>query len=569
MNKTSRRNFLKTASIITVGGALVQNELLSAPILLLNKRIKQSAQKGELLFKPYFVQSGKGPHLGMVKSIKDLGEKDWDFPSWAFASDTEWDAFNSNIFTDNDGVKISNAEGKDKFGINVRWNVEGFGYIYMTADNAGEFYSLPEKGKNQVFNLNYELAKSKLNKINSRYKKFENDNWIPSREVSAYIDLARNYFNDAEQNKNNNDRCAIFCQKALQYGMWAGEMMELDKARADIKKGGRKNFFIGCDTKGYPHMDTDMFLDLFTNVFNYATITHYLPSFEKEESKYIFERRDEQFKKLRARNVTVEGRPVFWADECCSPDWLLKKSYPELLKYVEQHTRDLYAHYGDEMYAWEIINEAHDWGNALHLKPDQMVEIAKLACEAAKDTNPKVHRLVNNCCIQADYIQLKQWEEKEERFQLITPHQYIKMLHEAGVDFTITGQQLYHPYTNRDMQDVIMMTERLEKYGRPVQITELGVTSGPTKDTVISGKYEIPDHPYDWHGPWTEDLQADWLEQIYTIFYSKPWVEAINWYDFVDPYSFVQNGGLLKSARGEKKAAYERLAKLKKQWNEI
>jgi hypothetical protein len=30
-------------------------------------------------------------------------------------------------------------------------------------------------------------------------------------------------------------------------------------------------------------MDTDLFMDLFTSVFNYATITHYLPRFEKEE----------------------------------------------------------------------------------------------------------------------------------------------------------------------------------------------------------------------------------------------------------------------------------------------
>jgi hypothetical protein len=110
------------------------------------------------------------------------------------------------------------------------------------------------------------------------------------------------------------------------------------------------------------------------------------------------------------------------------------------------------------------------------------------------------------------------------------------------------------------------MTERLQKFGKPVQITEIGTTSGPTKETVASGDYVLPDHPYSWHRHWDEELQAEWLEQVYTILYSKPWIEAINWYDFVDPYSFIQNGGLIASPKGEKKSAYMRLKNLKEKW---
>jgi hypothetical protein len=71
---------------------------------------------------------------------------------WAYASDENWDAFHSNIMASKEGVKISDTEGHKKFGIDVRWNVEGFGYIYITADNGGEFinellyrYCLDEK----------------------------------------------------------------------------------------------------------------------------------------------------------------------------------------------------------------------------------------------------------------------------------------------------------------------------------------------------------------------------------------------------------------------------------------
>jgi len=79
----------------------------------------------------------------------------------------------------------------------------------------------------------------------------------------------------------------------------------------------------------------------------------------------------------------------------------------------------------------------------------------------------------------------------------------------------------------------------------------------------------LPTEPYIWHRPWDQELQADWLEGLYTLAYSKPWIEAVNWYDFVDPFSFIKNGGLLESPQGEKKAAFERLMKLQDRWKSL
>lgn len=566
-----RKEFIKTTTLAGAGILAASNSLLSAvPTIFTKRRTNPNLEMGEIIFKPHFVQSGRGPHLGMVKSFENLGPTEWDFPGWAFATDTEWDTFYSNIFATRDGIKISDVNGKEKFGINVRWNVEGFGYIYMTADNNGEFYELPQKGNHRTLNLNFELAKSRVAHNGKRIEQFIKEGWQPSRDLKPFIDLSGEYLADAYKAELDESKCAKLSQSSLYYSMWAGEKMELEKAWFDIAKNKfRDDFFIGCDTKGFGKMDNDLFMDRFTELFNYATITHYLPSFLSEENVYTYGNRDAQFKLLKSKGITVEGRPIFWADECCTPDWLLKKSFSEILKYVEKHTREVISHYGDDMYAWEIINEAHDFSNVQKLLPDQLVEIAKLIAEVAKDTNPKVHRLINNCCINADYVQIWTAKDVYKSSQIVTPHQFIKLCNEAGVDFDITGQQLYYQYTNRDMADVIRKVEKLKKFGRPVQITELGTTSGATKETIISGKYELPDHPYSWHREWDQDLQAEWLEQIYSIMYSKPWIEAINWYDFVDPYSFIKNGGLLADVEGTKKEAFNRLKNLKSKWQEI
>ncbi|HSR18807.1 MAG TPA: twin-arginine translocation signal domain-containing protein, partial [Ignavibacteriaceae bacterium] len=139
-----RREFIKKSAIAGLGLAVAPKLLYSNQTILTKSRISKNTALGELIFKPVYVQKGIGPHL----------------LDWAYASDSNWDAFFSNITASKDGVKMSDANGKDKFGIDVRWNVEGFGYIYITADNGGEFYQLPPDGKHVAFNLNYELAKS-------------------------------------------------------------------------------------------------------------------------------------------------------------------------------------------------------------------------------------------------------------------------------------------------------------------------------------------------------------------------------------------------------------------------
>lgn len=550
----NRRKFLQTSGAGGLGALVAANGILSAPLILTRSKTSPKTAQGELIFSPEFVQKGQGPHL----------------LDWAYASDHNWDAFHSNITAGKEGVNISDTEGVEKFGIDVRWNVEGFGYIFITADNGGEFYRLPSSGQNRKLNLNFELAKSRVLRNRRRAETFMKSGWKPSREVQMYLDLSSELFADAKKLQNDARRCGDLAQKALYYAMWGGEKMELEKAWFDISRQAyRSDFFIGCDARGYFQMDVDVFLERFTNAFNYATITHYLTSgiyqdFEPTEGDKKFGLRTLLLKELRERDITVEGRPLFWFYRTTTPDWLRNKSYDDLLKYVESHAREVVGHYGDDMYAWEVVNEAHDWANELQLKPEQIVEVTRLACDVAKDTAPNVHRLINNCCPFAEYVQLKKWGELDAKYPQRTPHKFMKDLVEAGVDFTITGQQMYFPY--RDLQDTILLIERFEEFGRPVQLTEVGASSGPTRESINTGWLEMPTEPYIWHRHWDQELQADWLEGLYTLAYAKPWVEAVNWYDFVDPHSWIKTGGLLESRQGEKKAAYHRLLGLRDRW---
>ena len=554
----TRRKFLKTTALAGLGSAIGSATVLSAPSLLTRPRTVRVTAGGDLVFRPYYVQKGRGPHL----------------LEWAYASDTNRDAFHSNISASGEGVKISDAEGKKNFCVDVRWNVEGFGYLFMTADNGGAFYQLPPEGKTSELNLNYELARSRIARNGARLTGHMKSGWKPSREVLSLVGTSEGYREDASKVIGDEQKRGDLAQKALLHALWAGEKIELEKAEFDIRTAGtRDNFFLGCDARSIFDMHENLFMERFTEVFNYATITYVwktdrtMGDFEAKEGKKQFEMRDIMFRKLREKNITVEGRPLFWFHKWVTPDWLKGKTYDQLLSYVEKTTREVVGHYGNGMYAWEIVNELHDWANECRLTPEQTVELTRLSCDIAKSVAPGVHRLVNNCCPFAEYVQMKEWSGGPAEYPQRTPWQFTRDLVEAGVDFDLIGQQMYFPY--RDLQDIALLIERFASFGKPVQLSEIGAPGGPTEKSVLLKTVGFPKEPYAWHRPWDEELQADWLEGVYTLAYSKPWIEAANWFDFVDPYSYIDNGGLLRSSDGEKKAAFDRLHKLEAGWKAL
>jgi GH35 family endo-1,4-beta-xylanase len=469
-----------------------------------------------------------------------------------------------------EGVVLSDAGGRSAFGINVRWNVEGFGYLFLTADNAGEGYTLPSAGTTRTLNLVLELARSRSARNRRRIEKHERQGWHPSRDAAGRQDLAEGYLHDALQSSPDSAQCSRHAQTSLLHALWAGELIEMEKAWFDIRRSpARPSFYTGCDARGYFQMDVELFLSRFMELFNYATITHYLVSgvfedFEVEEGKKQFDLRDALFRQLRARNLVVEGRPLWWSYKTTTPEWLRTKSYDGIRTYLEKHVRTVVSHYGDGMYAWEVVNEFHDWANECRLTPDQIIEVTRLACDVAKETNPRVHRLINNCAPFAEYVQLRKMTDLDAIAPQRTPYQFLRQLADAGVDFTITGIQMYFPY--RDLADTIVLIEKFEDLGRPIQLTEVGASAGPSEESIRSGRLPLSNDPYVWHRPWDEELQADWMEGLYTLAYSRPSIEAINWYDFVDPHSWIPNGGFLRSPKGEKRAVVDRFLNMRAAW---
>jgi len=535
----TRRTFIRNAAL----GAAA----LSVPSVLSSRAAARTPANRAFVFRPF-------PHHAMPAM------------TFAYAADHMEDPFKSGVAVTRDGIIVPDDIGDRKFSINARWYAEDFGYVWLSADNGGRFYTAADA---QPRTLNVEFARSRVARNAAVRARYGAEGTRFSPEVVHLVALSEELLADALK-AGDPERAARYADRALSYALRVGERIELEKARSDIEQRRRADrVFFGCESRQYSWAKSDEFIRRFVELFNFATITHYVsdtwyPHFEPSEGTYRWGLKDDIVQALAGHDITLEGRPLFWFHPSVTPEWLKNKSFEQIKSYIDVHTRDLVKHYGDRVRQWEVVNEFHDWANMHNFTADQITEVVRRACDRTHETDPKVVRIINNCCPWAEYAARGRMARMDATRPLRSPRKFLADLQDAGVDYEVLGIQIYFP--QRDLSDIVRLLERLAAFGKPIYLTEIGASSNlfaPNSSGAVAG---AADEPYAWHRAWDEELQADWLEQVYTVYYSKPWIKAINWYDFSDFRPFITNGGLVREDASPKQA-FHRLHELLTGWN--
>ncbi|NLM86239.1 MAG: 1,4-beta-xylanase, partial [Clostridiales bacterium] len=143
--------------------------------------------------------------------------------------------------------------------------------------------------------------------------------------------------------------------------------------------------------------------------------------------------------------------------------------------------------------------------------------------------------------------------------RLMSPMSYLRRVLDAGIDFDAVGIQLYFPA--RDMVSVERLLKVYEGFGKPIHITEMGVPGGTRAGAAASGSdwAQMSLSEGSWHGGWNERTQADWMEQFYTIAAAHPSIQALTWWDFIEP-SFSGNGAILYQDENPREIYFRLLA---------
>jgi GH35 family endo-1,4-beta-xylanase len=449
--------------------------------------------------------------------------------------------------------------------------VEGFGSVYVYADNEGRGFTEEEK----EIDFSLEAAKTRIAKIRRWMNEQASAGFTASSAVEEKLADSEDLLEQAQKAEAGSDKRSAAALASLRESLWAGEMVVLEKARQDIAKmGWREGFLFGSSLRERPAPRKDQ---LYTQLLNYATVMLHWARFEPRQGEKAWDRKDDLVSWLGDNHITAKGHPLLWLHPLGMPDWLQRTApnYKMLKLLVRGFAYDLVERYRETIHIWDVINEAHDWNNLFGYDREQLLELTHLMCETTREVNSDAIRVVNSIFHWGQYVAADTYQsgvhiEKSSR-PLMTPYRHLKHCVEADIGFEVVGLELYNP--PQDMFEINAMLERFARFGKPIHVTEIGVPSAavPLELDPRAAVRERDEYwrrfRNEWHGPWNEEKQAEWVEQFHTLCYSKPYVTAVTNWEFDDlKGGLVHHSGFLRSDLTPKRS-YRTLKGLIRSWS--
>ena len=313
-------------------------------------------------------------------------------------------------------------------------------------------------------------------------------------------------------------------------------------------------------------IQSDSKIKLAMNVITGTTLPSFWRWIEYERGKYNWEGIDRLVNIALKNNIVIKPISLYWGGMGGTPPWFRGLTYSEQLKAIESWVRTMVNRYKNVVVCWETVNEMHNWrgGNPFSWNHNQILEVTRIVNELVGSLDPGKPRLINNCCIWGDYVQTGrkslQWADVPWQATW-SPLTYLDAVCEAGIEFESIGLQFYNP--GRDIATCFQLTEEFAKFGKQLQVTEMGTPSGSKSSGLVeTGQVKLGGG---WRGVWTRQKQALWVERFFTTFAMNPKVTVMNYWDFDDATSFIADAGLIDK-NGNPKPAYNTLLELSEQW---
>lgn len=271
--------------------------------------------------------------------------------------------------------------------------------------------------------------------------------------------------------------------------------------------------------------------DYFKSVFNMATLPFYWNSLEEERGKLRFDKDSPKFYRRPPIDLCmefcekngIEPREHALAYEHHFPAWLKNASIDEIKSALELRYKQIADRYADKIPTIEVTNEMV-WGHnagvtAFYNEPDYI----EWCFKKAEEYFPKNQLVIN------EYTDAF-WGENcrtTDRYYAYTEANLLK-----GARIDAIGAQ-YHVFETRERElekssylyNPISLYDHMDMYANLVnhlQVTEI---------TIPAYSNEKED----------EEIQAELIKYLYTVWFSHPAMEQIIYWNLVDGYAYVEN----------------------------
>jgi hypothetical protein len=441
-------------------------------------------------------------------------------------------------------------------GLALLWETRGVGKFMLSTTR------LPERSR--PYNLNVELARAQMTRLAQKREDWGLFDFQGAEKINHDFQSVRAKFILALQ-ADDPAQAAKLADEALAEGILAGEKMAL--FHADILFARRKAtsptgitgvFGCGVDLAAM----RDDYSDRMREAFDFINVPIHWKLTEPKERQYQYTQIDAWFAWAARNHRPIHAGPLVSFDHSSLPEWLYlwEHDYEALRDLVYEHIQRIVQRYEKQVRTWTVVSGIHA-NNSFNLNFEQLMELTRMSCLQVKKLAPRCNVMIELAMPWGEYYARNQ--------RTIPPLLYADMAVQAGVKFDCFGLQLYQGVPTdglyvRDLMQISSMLDEFVGFGKPLHITACQVPSDIAPDTTDAwGGKESSAKAGSWHGPWTQRLQAEWLQAFSRMAISKPFVETICWRDLSDSDAhYVPHGGLCKDAI-EPKLAYKELRALR------
>ncbi|MBI3385435.1 endo-1,4-beta-xylanase [Candidatus Gottesmanbacteria bacterium] len=405
-----------------------------------------------------------------------------------------------------DGIVCKSS--KDRISLNLLFLVPGFGEIMLRTNivnNNGQKIILEEA-----------LIRGRVDQIN---------------KIGTGNDIKKIDFLLMEGIKAVKSQNRLIIQKVLRALLFLGEKIAVKKAKKDLQEKN-SNLKIKFGGQAFLLPSSTLLQKRFREIFDFGVVPTYFFMTQPKKGIFDFSMTKEITKILKKQNISIKGHPLVWLHQYATPIWIKELNFSELKKVIIEHIDKVLRHFGREIFMWDIINEfnASD-ANGQNLSINQLLELTKLISDQVHTINPEIKRVLNFSEIfgVGSAIGNKTSVPMEHFLDLCVKH---------NVGFEAIGFQLYlgirKEFTCRELLDISLFFDRFTRFGKQLHLTELGFPSKFAIDPNCFFKFDHPAGGGWWHKPWTETIQAEFLDKIILIFASKHLATSITWWDIAD-----------------------------------
>jgi len=412
---------------------------------------------------------------------------------------------------------------------------------------------LPER--EEPYLLSLELARHRLLLL---YNKLEDWSMFESgkeQRANKGLDQARDLFIEALGCQNEPAQADRLAQQSLVAAIAGSEQLAL--THADLLLTRRKatdaipKWPVGCGVSLNQHID-DVRTGLFSNIDFFSLLTRWrvlAPS----EGEYRWDAMDRWAQCIDRHKVHAIAGPIVSFQPKTVPDWLyIWDDFDTIRDLVYEHTERMVTRYKNVFGAWNVVSGLHVNNGHIIFNFEQLMELTRMTTILVKKITPQSKALVEITQPFGEYYADNQ--------RSIPPLMYANLLVQSAVQFDgfilklLMGQSAPGQHT-RDLMQISHFLDQFLSFGKPVTVivaAPSGVWEHPNPRKNAQGGY--------WREPWSEQTQGGWLESVFKIALSKPFVDAVAWYELVDrPDIELPMAGLI-SGNLHPKQAFKRLA---------